>query len=104
MPTTGAAYNIIDGNAPAITACALAEHEAASGRRGNSAAATAAAAFMNDLSLAGEERVRAIRDRSWDRSRKRGPGALACYCNSQRQPCLFRPGLAQARCESLRRR
>jgi len=28
--------------------------------------------------------VEPVRDRSWDRSRKRGPGALACYCNSQR--------------------
>ena len=59
MPTTGAAYNVIDGNAPAIAACALAEHEVASGLREYSAAATAAAAFTNDLSLTEEERGRA---------------------------------------------
>jgi hypothetical protein len=28
---TGAAYNVIDVNVPAITACALAEHKVASG-------------------------------------------------------------------------
>ena len=52
---TGAPYDVIDGNAPAIAACALAEHDAASGWRGNSAAA----AFTNDLSLTEEERGRA---------------------------------------------